>query len=58
VLDWPVREGLLAYRERLRAEQRDEWQFEVLVYALLAPWQKEGSRTAPPDVPDLLTTPA
>jgi hypothetical protein len=39
-----------------RAARR--WQFEVLVYALLAPWQKEGSRTAPPDVPDLLTTPA
>ena len=48
ILDWPVRTGLLAYRDRLRAEAAEEYRAERLIYAL-------GALKKPPTLDPILS---
>jgi hypothetical protein len=57
VFAWPIREGLLAYRDALREDLTAQWRHETTAWALLAPWQASDGRTPPPEVPDLLRSP-
>ena len=51
-MDWPLRDLFLAYLARLRETARQTYQAELLVWAVLAPYQKRQSK--PPDVPAIL----
>jgi len=51
-MDWPLRDLFLAYSARLREAARDNYELDLLVWAILAPYQKRGSR--PPDLPAIL----
>lgn len=51
-MDWPLREMFLAYLALLKEQARKAYQFDVLVWAALAPYQKRQSR--PPDIPVIL----
>jgi hypothetical protein len=52
VLDWPLRELFLAFVERMREHARRAYELDVLVWAVLAPYQKR--RTNPPELPSIL----
>lgn len=49
---WPLRDLFLAYIARLRDTARRNYQVELLVWAILAPYQKR--QTGPPDLPAIL----
>jgi hypothetical protein len=51
-MDWPLREICLVFVERMRENARQNFQTELLVWAMLAPHQKR--QTKPPDVPKIL----
>jgi hypothetical protein len=52
VMEWPLREMFLAYIDRLKDEALKRYQFDVSVWAALAPHKKK--QTQPPDVPAIL----
>jgi len=52
VWHWPLRELLLAYLARLRAEAQRRYEFDLALWAALAPHQKRPG--APPRPPRLL----
>ena len=52
VMDYPLRELFLGYTARLREIARRNYELDVLVWAALAPHQKNPAK--PPDVPALL----
>lgn len=52
VMDWPLREMLLGFLSKLQDRARANYELELLVWAILAPYQKRQSR--PPDVPAIL----
>ena len=52
VMQWPLRELFLAYVARLRKLAREGYQVELLVWAVLAPYQKD--KTNPPALPAIL----
>jgi hypothetical protein len=49
---WPLRDLLLAYLEQLRALARQEYFVDMLVWAVLAPYQKRKSNA--PALPKIL----
>lgn len=51
-MDWPLRDMFLAYIDRLKDDARKHYEFEVLVWAALAPHKKKPGK--PPDVPAIL----
>ena len=51
-MDWPVREALIAYRETLRREATEAFQFDLIFWALTAPYAK-GEIEAP-EIPEIL----
>jgi len=51
-MDWPLRDLFLAYIARLRETALRNYQTELLVWAILAPYQKRQSK--PPDLPAIL----
>jgi hypothetical protein len=52
VMDWPLRELLLAFVARLRSRARETYALELLVWAALAPHQKKAQK--PPSIPSIL----
>lgn len=48
VLCWPIREALLAYVERLRAQALGAYRHELLVWAALAPHAKKTPEAPKP----------
>jgi hypothetical protein len=55
VLHWPLCDLFLAYVHRMKVEARRQYETEVLVWATLAPHQKNPPK--PPDLPQLLRDP-
>ncbi len=53
ILRWPLREALHAYRSRMRRYALDDYRFRLIVWAITAPYLKEGNRR-PPGVPAIL----
>ncbi|MGA3295281.1 MAG: hypothetical protein ABSE45_15035 [Candidatus Acidiferrales bacterium] len=51
-MDWPLRDLFLGFAERLREAAIERHRAEVLVWAVLAPWQKQKSK--PPAPPRIL----
>ena len=49
---WPIREALLAYVARLKAEALTAFRFESLMWGVLAPYAKK--RSDPPKIPEIL----
>lgn len=49
---WPIRDGLLAYLARVRAELREQYYVNLLVWASIAPNEKNPRK--PPRLPPLL----
>jgi hypothetical protein len=52
VMDWPLRELFLGFLDRLRERARDNYELELLVWAILAPYQKHQTRA--PNLPRIL----
>ena len=52
VRDWPLRELFLAYLAREKERARGQYYIDVLVWAILAPYQKH--RQSPPALPKIL----
>lgn len=51
-MEWPLREMFLAFLARLQERARSNYELELLVWAILAPYQKRAGK--PPDVPAVL----
>jgi hypothetical protein len=51
-MDWPLRELFLAYIERLKRQARRSYEIDVLVWAVLAPYQKRQKKA--PEIPAIL----
>lgn len=51
VARWPIREALLAYLDKVRAETLDQYRHEVLIFSMVAPWSKNAK---PPKLPEIL----
>lgn len=51
-MKWPVRELLLAYIDRLKAQALVRYQSDLQVWATLAPYQENQSK--PPKPPKIL----
>lgn len=51
-MNWPLRDLFLQYVDRLREAARGNYEMELLVWAILAPYQKQSTR--PPVVPSIL----
>lgn len=49
---WPLRDLFLEFIERLRQEAREQYRAELLVWAVLAPYQKRPG--SPPSIPSIL----
>lgn len=49
---WPLRDMFLAFLARLQDRARENYELELLVWAILAPHQKRQSK--PPDLPAVL----
>jgi len=47
VLRWPLREALLSYLERLRAQARAAYRDQQFIYCMLAPHAKKGALSEP-----------
>jgi hypothetical protein len=52
VMDWPLRDLFLAFIERLRQAAVERYRAELLVWAMLAPYQKRSQK--PPQIPSIL----
>jgi hypothetical protein len=52
VLDWPLRDLFLAFAERMRQAALERYRAELLVWAVLAPYQKRPPK--PPAIPSIL----
>jgi hypothetical protein len=52
IVRWPLREALLAYVARLKAEALNAFRFESLMWSVLAPHAKK--KTDPPKFPEIL----
>jgi len=52
LMDWPLRDLFLAFIERLKRQARRSYEVDVLVWAVLAPYQKR--QTKPPGLPAIL----
>jgi hypothetical protein len=52
IFEWPLRDLLLAYLERLRTTARRTYEIELLVWSTLAPHQRR--KTDPPKLPRIL----
>ena len=52
VWDWPIREVMLAYIERMKLSALRSYETQLLVWSALAPHQKK--RSDPPAIPKLL----
>ena len=53
VLDWPLRDIFVAFSERTRQAALERYRAELLVWAVLAPYQKRPPK--PPAIPSILT---
>jgi hypothetical protein len=51
-MDWPLREMLLALVAQMQERARQMYDRDVLVWAMLAPYQK--GRSKPPSLPEIL----
>ncbi len=49
-MNWPIREALLAYLNKMREQARQQHDTDVLVWAVQSPYCK----AAPPKVPEIL----
>jgi hypothetical protein len=54
-MDWPLRDLFIAFVERLKDAAIERHRAEVLIWAVLAPWQKQQTR--PPALPAILAPP-
>ena len=54
ILRWPIREGLIAYRERVRELALEDWRHAMLVWAIRTQWVAKGKRPRPPAKPAIL----
>lgn len=52
VMDWPLRDIFLAFIERMRQAAVERYRAELLVWAVLAPYQKRSQK--PPEIPSIL----
>lgn len=52
VWNWPLRDIFLAYIERMRRRALERYRAELLVWAVLAPYQKRAQD--PPSIPSIL----
>ena len=52
MLDWALRDLFLAYLARLKEQVRAQYYVDVLVWATLAPYQKQ--KESPPSLPKIL----
>jgi len=52
VFDWPLREVMLGYIERLKVQALRSYEIELLVWSALAPHQRR--KTDPPALPRVL----
>jgi hypothetical protein len=52
VLDWPLRDVMLAFIERMRDSALRSYELELLVWSALAPHQRK--KTDPPRLPRVL----
>ena len=48
ILKWPLREALHAYRSRMKAQALNDYQFEMTLWALLAPHAGRKAPRQPP----------
>jgi len=51
-MDWPLRDLFLNFLEILKDNARAQYRADVLVWAVLAPYSKRGSK--PPAIPSIL----
>jgi len=54
-MDWPLRDLFVAFVERLKDAAVERYRADMLVWAVLAPWQKSQKR--PPELPAILSPP-
>ncbi|MGH9716404.1 MAG: hypothetical protein ACRD4R_06725 [Candidatus Acidiferrales bacterium] len=52
VMDWPLRDLFLAFAERMRQAALERYRVDLLVWAVLAPYQKREQK--PPRIPEIL----
>jgi hypothetical protein len=53
-MDWPLRELFINFVERSKRNARDAYEFDFLIWAILKPYQKPGSRWKEPRLPSIL----
>jgi hypothetical protein len=53
-MDWPLREMFLNFVARIKRRARDTYEFDYLIWAVLAPYQKKDSKSKPPKIPLIL----
>lgn len=51
-MDWPLRDLFLAFAERMRQAALERYRVDLLVWAVLAPYQKREQK--PPRIPEIL----
>lgn len=51
---WPLREALLSFEQKQKREAREEFRWESLIHAALAPHMKNERDRKPPDPPEIL----
>lgn len=51
---WPLREALEGFRALEKERALEEWRFETLKWALLAPHGTGRKRIPPPEIPKIL----
>jgi hypothetical protein len=51
---WPLREGLISYREIARERALEQYRHDRLLWAVLAPHFSAKDRPSPPEVPAIL----
>jgi len=52
IVRWPLREAVLTFYEHLRAKALDDYKFQILAYAISAPYAK--GKPSPPELPKIL----
>ena len=52
MIEWPLRDLFLHFTEMLKDRAREQYRTDVLVWAILAPYQKRASK--PPAIPSIL----
>ncbi len=53
-MNWPLREALLSFEQKLRRDAVEEFRFDVLLHTLRGPWVKKASENKAPKVPEIL----